>query len=173
MWWLVVGAALAAPAAGASEDGPWPGTTPARAALVRALLPRHGGHDCAALVAGLDEPAAELAWVAASVPQPGWVALRAADCLATTAPRAGEAILARWLVDPATAGLARVVAGRLDAMPQDVALRLGGALVAGPLAAELAPVLVRQDDPELRALVDAQPGAAAPPGAAGAKNLGN
>jgi hypothetical protein len=96
---------LAALAACAPED-PAAQATPAQRAVVEALSHRHGV-DCAQAAARSDDPVADLTWVAERWPDPPWVGFRAAQCLAEIAEEtAWGPTHARWVGDPAFAGLA-------------------------------------------------------------------
>ena len=82
---------------------------------------------------------ADLVWIAETVEHPPWAGMRAAACVVSEHAAVQEVVLVRWVTDPALAGLGRVVAGGLDAVPADVALRLATAALEGPEGVSLSP----------------------------------
>lgn len=134
------------PAAPAADD--------ARARLVRALSIRDPAPSCE-VVEGLagPDPVAELVWVAENVESPPWAGIRAASCVSDRhAGVAGDAV-DRWLTDARFPGLARVVIGAFDRMPEDVAVRFGRRALEGTQADAAKSALGRSQRSALRALV--------------------
>jgi hypothetical protein len=158
-----VAAAPAAPAAPATAEAPAAPVaapnpsdfTAAEQALAQVLLPRDPPPPCDAALAAapVPDPTASLAHLAEGWPNPPWVGMRAASCVAARAAEpAAEAALARWVAAPDLEGLARTAVLLLDGMPADVALRLATAALAGPHAAALRADVARSVHPEVRAL---------------------
>ena len=86
--------------------------TPSQRAVVEVLAVRHEV-DCARVATVTPDPVADLAWVAENWPDPGWIGIRAAECLGVVADRPTyDAIAARWTANPDWLGLAEVVADR-------------------------------------------------------------
>ena len=142
MWtlWLVAGLAAAA-----DDD---------RERALRAPRPRHMEASCAALVEDLATPVPTLRWVAESVPQPPWVAVRAAGCLVSERPTEARDDLLRWVRSPEWAGLARVAVGQLDQLPGGLARELATAAVQGPLDHELRELLRRSENVDVQAVLE-------------------
>lgn len=96
------------------------------AADLRLTLSARDYVGCSALGAATDTLYTEL--VAATDPSilPGSVPVRAADCLLTLYPTRAElgAVLLPWMSDPERAGLAMVVAARIDELPLELASSL-------------------------------------------------
>lgn len=145
MWtfWLAAGLALAA------DDEQDAELDRAR----RALSPRHLQQSCGALVDRLEAPVSTLRWVAESVPQPPWVAVRAAGCLAAERPVEAREDLLRWVRSPEWAGLARATVAQVDRMPLEMAQELATAAMAGPLGSALRGSLESSENIDLQAIV--------------------
>lgn len=141
---------LFAVAAGlAAEPAP---LTPSQQALYDALVARDGAPPCATVEALSPTPVADLTLLAEEVTRPGWVGLRAADCLITRHAEAVTPQLQRWMVSPDTKGLALLVVQKIDLLPAPTAQDLAIRGLAGPHAASLRPRLARAADPDLRRL---------------------
>lgn len=107
--------------------------------VYQALLARDPEPQCAAVEALVAAPVPALIEVVEKASQPPWVGMRAAACLATGHAAEAEvrAQLAVWIASAEWRGLAIQLVGQLDAMPEDVALELARAGVAGANAADL------------------------------------
>jgi hypothetical protein len=154
MWtiWLAAGLALAADDERDSE----------RDRARRALSPRHLQQSCGALVEGLEAPVSTLRWVAESVPQPPWVAVRAAGCLAAERPVEAREDLLRWVRSPEWAGLARATVAQVDRMPLELAQELATVAMDGPLSSALRRTLLSSENIDIQAIVaNAEPAAPA------------
>jgi hypothetical protein len=107
--------------------------------VYRALLARDPEPECAAVEALVATPVPVLIEVVEKASQPPWVGMRAASCLATG--HAGEAEvraqLATWIASAEWRGLAIQLVGQFDAMPEDAALEIAQAGMAGANAADL------------------------------------
>ena len=105
---------------------------------------------------------AELVGLASPETQPSWVPIRAVTCLVELFPDAETvAIVLPWMADPATAGLALVVAGQIDLLPADGALQIATAGMRSPDArqrARMARRLKASTNAEVLAAVDAAGG---------------
>lgn len=120
--------------------------------VVDALTARHAP-TCAAVEALTEEPVAALLWAVDHVQQPGWVGMRAAQCLVDGHADQVREQLQAWVVDPQLRGLGRLVVAKLDALPEPLALDLAQrALTEGPEPDRTLRTLARARTPALRAL---------------------
>ncbi|MDP2306786.1 MAG: hypothetical protein Q8P18_12250 [Pseudomonadota bacterium] len=137
--WILIGGALA----GGAYDA----------------LKLRDGADCAALGTG-PEVRDELIALAEGDVQPGYVSIRAADCL--IAGFAVDAVVieraSAWVADPDKAGLAIVVASGVDGFTAEGALTIARAALAGPdagMRARMIRRLARSEHLDVRKVVDA------------------
>lgn len=118
------------------------------------LLKLRDGAGCA----GLEGPGMrdELIALAEGDVQPGYVSIRAAECLISEFP--GDALVvsraAAWVGDPERAGLAIVVAAAVDGFAVEDGVTIARAAVAGPLRERLSGRLLRSGRVEVRKVVD-------------------
>lgn len=109
--------------------------TPAREELFKAMVPRDGAPPCSETDKLADAPAADYTWLVDHIAMPGWVPLRAADCLITghdTDPEVQMSFL-RWVVDPGSKGVGFLLLDRIDELPVDLAVKLATrAVTEGP-----------------------------------------
>lgn len=115
MWMLIAGQARA---------------NPELDAVVHALSSRDPV-SCEALEALTPTPTATLLEVVDTVQMPPWAPMRAADCLVEHHATEIRDHLDRWVTDPALAGLNRLVLGKLDAMPVEVAVPVAQKALTG------------------------------------------
>ncbi len=107
--------------------------SPAFVDAARALSARDGAFDCAAVEALATDSVALLRELVDHAQNPPWVAMRAADCLVTGHAVEAAADLDAWVVDPERRGLGILVLGRLDVLPEPMAISLAQrAMTAGP-----------------------------------------
>lgn len=151
--WPVVAMLLAAFAPLASWGGP-ASVDPAELELVVQALSSRDGVSCDAVEALTATPVETLGAVVDTVKMPAYAPMRAADCLVTRHPLDVRARMERWVVEPELAGLGRLVLGRIDAIPADVALPLVRLAIAqGPLPDLAKARAAAAQAPEIRALV--------------------
>jgi len=110
-----------------------PEAPPEAEALTRDLSMRHAV-PCDELSAGLAEPVPALRWAVATIQQPPWAAMHAAECL--TLLHADEVTddLTRWVRDPALKGLGIQTLGLLPQLSEPVAVKVTEAALTGNLA---------------------------------------
>lgn len=77
---------------------------------------------CESIEALTATPTATLVEVVQTVQMPPWAPMRAADCLIERHPLEIREQLDQWVTDPNLAGLNRLVLGKLDVMPVEVAV---------------------------------------------------
>lgn len=150
---LVAGAAWAEePAAGEAATGEVAAATSATYARLRV----RDGVSCASLGEATPALRDDLLALAAPGVEPPAVPIRAAQCLVAlfpTDPAFADAATA-WMKDPERAGLALVVAGGVDALPEPTAVRLAEASRTMPDEAargRIARRLARSARPAVRA----------------------
>jgi hypothetical protein len=98
----------------------------------RALSARHNV-ECGAAVAGVQAPVEVLVEIAEEATAPPWAGMRAASCLARLYSAESLPSMETWILDESKAGLALVVLGELDHMPEATARKLAKlALERGP-----------------------------------------
>ncbi len=135
----------APPAAAVAVDRAAPRAVPApnpprpldreESAAVQRLLPRDPEPTCAEVEAGLSQPGPSLVKIAEQVVSPPWAGMRAATCaIERSADPLIEAALMRWVLDPELAGLGLLAVNLLDRMPEEVAIRVAGTALEGPLS---------------------------------------
>lgn len=126
--------------------------TDAGYAVYRALSVRDPEPACAEVEALSPTPVATLLEVIDRAQQPPWAGMRAANCLIQGHGAEVQPQLLAWVASPDTRGLALLVLDQLDALPQDVALAVATAALAGPLAADATPRVQKSSNPSLQAL---------------------
>jgi hypothetical protein len=155
-------AAPIAPVTAPSLAPPW--SADAQRLYERTLV-RDPVPSCAALTAGLTDPARALVEVSERAVAPPSSAIRAAACALERAGEVEPALL-RWVRTRETLGLGLLVLGQLDRLEAPLAARVVDAALTGPIAAEARPRIVRSTrHPGLRAraLEDPITGSADPP----------
>jgi hypothetical protein len=121
--------------------------------VVRALSARDAV-PCADVEALTATPVETLRSVVSTVSMPPWVPMRAAQCLIERHAVDVQPDLERWVVDPATQGLGRMVLSGLDRIPIEVALPVARkALAEAPDRAMAQQKVSAALAPEIRALV--------------------
>lgn len=144
--WAGLGEAFAA-------DGPAEVDAVELAAVVRALSARDGA-SCEAVEALASQPVATLLAVVEEVRMPPYAPMRAAGCLVSRHATAVQPDLERWVVDPQTKGLGRLVLGAFDQMPVAVAVPVARKALSEGTDRELASKrAAAAATPEIRALV--------------------
>ena len=113
----------------------WPGTKE-ELALYRALSVKDPEPRCADVEGLVPDPIASLTMIAEDIPMPPWAGTRAATCLVVGHAEEAEDTLRDWVVDEGKAGLARLVLGGVDDIPEEVAVEVVRDALAGPFAAE-------------------------------------
>ena len=148
---LAIGCAHGAPPAG--------GWTPSAEedAVYRALSVRDGAPACAEVEALASDPVASLLAVVEHATRPPWAGVRAAACLISGHAEAVREPMLAWVTGPDTGGLARLVVGQLDAMPEPLAVELATAALAGPHADFLQKGVEGSAHPGVVALVSGDP----------------
>lgn len=116
--------------------------------LYRRTLVRDPAPSCAALTAGLADPAAALLEVAEGAEAPPSAPIRAATCAIREHPARSEAAMLRWVRDRETMGLGLLVLDHLDRFEPELAARLAEAALAGEFADRARPRIERRR-PEL------------------------
>lgn len=150
-----------APLARAADDGAstaaeWT-PTPDEETVYRMLSMRDGAPDCATVEAAVKDPVPVLVSVAEHATLPPAVGVRAAHCLTTRHAPEAKATLLAWVVDPGKRGFAILIADDLSAMPEDVALEVAKAGLAGPHATTLNRRIGRSAWPSVAALATVPP----------------
>lgn len=120
------------PPAEASND--WPGTAQ-QLAIHRVLSHRDGIPGCAVVTADSEDALGDLVFIAENIPLPPQAGMLAASCVLSDHAEAGVETLVQWSTNPETAGLARLIFGKLDVLPTDVSVAVREAALAGPHAA--------------------------------------
>jgi hypothetical protein len=129
------------------------GSESERDRLVRALSVRDAPPSCADIEALAADPVPALLDVVNTVQMPPAAPMRAAACLLDGhGSEIGDHIVS-WMDRTETRGLAVLAASRIDTLPDDVALRVASAGVAGPNAAALTEHFSASRRAEVRALV--------------------
>jgi len=103
-------------------------------AVYKALSARDGAPLCADVEALVTDPVTALKNVVEHAEMPPWAGIRAAECLVTRHSAEIEAEITAWVGASETKGLALVVFNHLDEMPEDIALRVAGVALNGPLS---------------------------------------
>lgn len=152
--------ATAAPVSRAATEGaapaPWSPTAD-ELEVYQMLSMRDGTPDCATVEASVQDPVPVLVSVAEHATLPPAVGVRAAHCLTTRHASEAKATLLSWVVDPARRGFAILIADDLGAMPEDVALEVAKAGLAGPHATTLNRRVGRSSWPSVAALATVPP----------------
>jgi hypothetical protein len=155
---LIVLALAACEGAGAAREPATAGDAPAWSAdaqtLYQRTLVRDPAPSCAALSAGLSDPAAALLEVAEGAEAPPSSPIRAATCAIREHPARSEAAMLRWVRERRTMGLGLLVLDHLDRLEPELAARLAGAAMSGEFPERARPRIERQR-PELLAPVEA------------------
>ncbi|MEC7987914.1 MAG: hypothetical protein VX278_22290 [Myxococcota bacterium] len=126
--------------------------TPSSSTLVRRLSVRDTGLDCKTLEAvNLRE---ELTYVVENVSRPPWAGMRAAACLAELFPNESKTDFVRWVKDPNTKGLAFLLAGQLEKLPDPVAIDVAEAALSGPHAPDFRIRLEKVNDIRMKELLE-------------------
>lgn len=148
--WTVVAMVAAASTASAGDRA----VDPTELDLVVHALSARDGVACEAVEALTSTPVDALVTVVDTVKMPAYAPMRAADCLVTRHPLDVRAEMERWVVAPELAGLGRLVLGRIDTLPTDLAVPLVRlAIDAGPLPDVAKKKAAAAHAPEIRALV--------------------
>lgn len=126
--------------------------TDAGYAVYRALSVRDPEPSCAEVEALSPTPVETLREVIARAQQPPWAAMRAANCLIQGHGPEVQADLVAWVGASETRGLALLVLDQLDLLPEDVALAVATAALAGPLAPDAGARISKSSHPSLQAL---------------------
>lgn len=147
---LALGCAHGSPPANAGEPAAWTPTAE-ESAVYRALSVRDPAPSCATVEALAADPVAVLTSVVEHAPQPPWVGVRAAHCLAVGHAEAAAPTLKSWMTGDKTKGLALMLATEIDQIPEAVAVDLVKAGLAGPHADALRPRLEKATSPVVRA----------------------
>ncbi|MCK6506447.1 hypothetical protein L6R53_24250 [Myxococcota bacterium] len=142
---------LAQQAPGAAAEPLAP--TDAGYAVYRALSVRDPEPTCAEVEALSPTPVETLREVVDRAQQPPWAGMRAANCLVQGHGAEVQADLVAWVGGADTRGLALLVLDQLDLLPEDVALAVATAALAGPHAADASARVPKSRHPALQALV--------------------
>ncbi len=127
-------------------------TPPADTDLLRALSARDLRFSCEELDALTDDPVQAYTHIVDTVAQPPWAPMRAAVCLIRGHGEVALPSLKRWVTDPATPGLARLVLLELDALPEQVAIETATAALRGPHIELARTKIARASRPAVRIL---------------------
>ncbi|NCG21925.1 MAG: hypothetical protein GWP91_23150 [Rhodobacterales bacterium] len=112
----------------------WPGTDQ-QFTIYRTLSLRDGIPECAVVTADSADALGDLVFIAENIPLPPQAGMLAANCVLSEHAEAAVENLVRWSTSPETAGLARLVFGKLDVLPLEVSTVVREAALAGPHAA--------------------------------------
>ncbi len=123
-------------------------------AVYRALVVRDPAPTCAQLSALTDDPLATLRTIVAHAQMPPWAPMRAASCMLDDHAQQAETDFVQWVTTEQTRGLALLVLGRLDDLPEPVAMRVAQAALAGVHAEAAREHISRLGDPSLLGLLD-------------------
>lgn len=112
----------------------WPGTEQ-QFAIYRTLSHRDGIPECAVVTADSADALGDLVFIAENIPLPPQAGMLAASCVLSDHAEAGVETLVQWSTNPETAGLARLVFGKLGVLSPQVSAAVREAALAGPHAA--------------------------------------
>jgi len=110
------------------------------------------GFSCSQLVDN-KELQAELSRIVEEVSKPPWAPMRAAACLIERYSVQAKPDFERWIVDPSKKGLAFLIAGQIEKMPDEVALSVVKLGLAGPHALDIRVRLEKINDPRLQTIL--------------------
>ena len=122
--------------------------------LRRMLSMRDSAPACTAVAAQTDTRlVADLQWLMDHIKAPPWVGVRAAECIIELRAETELKRIVGWVQDPTKPGLVLVVLGRLNTLPEALAVDIARAALGGPHTTRVASRLVKSRHPEVRALV--------------------
>lgn len=130
-----------------------PTPSPSQTALYNAMKMRENTPDCDQLDQYSKTVADDLLWLMDNANQPPWVGIRAAQCILTHHAAVKADVIDTWVTDPKQRGLAIMVFGMLDVLPEETSVRVAKKALAGPLAAEAKVRIKKSEKPAIRALV--------------------
>jgi hypothetical protein len=130
-----------------------PTPSPSQTALYNAMKMRESTPDCDQLDRYSKTVADDLLWLMDNANQPPWVGIRAAQCILTHHAKAKADVIDTWVTDPKRRGLAIMVFGMLDVLPEETSVRVAKKALAGPLAADAKVRIKKSEKPAIRALV--------------------
>lgn len=148
---VMSGSAAAATPAASDEAHPV-APSPAQQAVYEALSVRDPAPSCAEVEALADDPVQDLLFVVDHAQQPPWAGLRAAACLIDGHAAEIEPRLEQWVTDPSTRGLGIVVLGKLDVLPEPVAVKVARLALSGPDPEGARRRIAASNRPEVRAV---------------------
>ncbi len=122
-------------------------------AVYRALSVRDPEPDCADIDTLSPTPLQTLLDVIDRASMPPWVPMRAANCVLQRHGAEAQDTLQGWVADDKARGLAILVFDGIDALPEDVALPVAQAGLAGPWSEDAASRLAGSSRPSIVALV--------------------
>ena len=111
----------------------------------------HDGFSCARLH---NPVLADLSRIVEEVDKPAWVPMRAVACMIEIYPKESQPDLERWIIDPHRKGLAFLIAGQVDKLPDQVALSVVKKGLQGPHAIDIRSRLEKLDDPRLQSILN-------------------
>ena len=118
----------------ADTTNDWPGTDQ-QFAIYRVFSHRDGIPACSVVTADSEDALADLVFISENIPLPPQAGMLAANCVISDHAEAGVETLVQWATNPETAGLARLVFGKLDVLPAEVSAAVRESALAGPHAA--------------------------------------
>ena len=133
-----------------------PTPSPSQTALYNAMKMRENTPDCDQLDQYSKTVADDLLWLMDNANQPPWVGIRAAQCILTHHAEAKADVIDTWVIDPDRRGLAIMVFGMLDVLPEETSVRIATKALEGPLADDAKVRIEKSERPVIQALVPVQ-----------------
>ena len=116
------------------------------------LLSVHDGFSCA-MLKNHNPVVADLSHVVEEVEKPAWVPMRAVACMIEMYPSESQHNLEEWIIDPNRKGLAFLIAGQVEKLPDHVAFSVVKKGLQGPHAIDIRSRLEKLNDPRLQSIL--------------------
>ena len=95
----------------------------------------------------------EFSRIVEEVDKPAWVPMRAVACMIEIFPAKSRIDLEAWIIDPNKKGIAFLIAGQIEKIPDQVALSVIKKGLQGPHAVDIRTRLEKLNDPRLQSLL--------------------
>lgn len=116
------------------------------------LLSVHDGFSCARIKQH-NPVLTDLSRIVEEVNKPAWVPMRAVACMIEIYPEESQPDLEKWIIDANRKGLAFLIAGQVEKLPDRVALSVVKKGLQGPHAIDIRSRLEKLDDPRLQSIL--------------------
>ena len=95
----------------------------------------------------------EFSRIVEEIDKPAWVPMRAVACMIEMFPAKSRMNLEAWIIDPNKKGIAFLIAGQIEKLPDQVALSVIKKGLQGPHAVDIRTRLEKLDDPRLQSIL--------------------